>query len=243
MIHKTKAIALHSVKYGDSSLIAYVYSESHGRLSIMVHGAYGKQKSTGKAIFFQPLNIINLVYYHKGIQTLCKLKEVSTEVNFSTIPFDPIKRAIALFVGEVVYRTIREEEANPVLFSFLENSIQLLDVMHNGISNFHLIFLAQLSRHLGFFPGNSWSESTPIFDYKNGLFVHVEPIHPLFFNKEKSKIIGLVLSTPFHDAETLQLNHKTRAQLIDNFLTFYQVHNESISGIKSLPILSQLFEE
>jgi DNA repair protein RecO (recombination protein O) len=243
MIHKTKAIALHTVKFGDSSLIAYVYSESHGRISLMVHGAYGKRKSSGKAIFFQPLNILNLIYYHKENQTLCKLKEVSTEVNFSTIPFDPVKRAIALFVGEIVYRTIREEESNPVMYNFLENSFQLLDVMHSGVSNFHLIFLAQLTRYLGFFPGNSWSDSTPIFDYKNGLFVHAEPSHPLFFNKEKSKLIGLVLSTPFHEAEGLQLNHKVRSQLIESFLSFYQVHNESISGIKSLSVLSQVFEE
>jgi len=209
----------------------------------MVHSAYGKRKSTGKAIFFQPLSIINLVYYHKGFQTLCKLKEVSTEVNFSSIPFDPVKRAIALFIGEIVYRTIREEEPNPVMYSYLENSIQLLDVMHSGISNFHLIFLAQLSRYLGFFPGNTWSDATPIFDYKNGLFIKSEPTHPLFFDKEKSKLIGQVLSTPFNEADTLKLNHKTRAQLINNLLSFYQVHIESVSGIKSLPILSQVFEE
>jgi len=243
MIHKTKAIALHTVKYGDSSLIAYVYSESYGRLSVMVHSAYGKKKSAGKAIFFQPLSIINVVYYRKGIQTLCKLKEVSTEVNFTSIPFDPIKRAIALFIGEVVYRTIREEESNPVMYSYLENAIQLLDVMHGGMSNFHLIFLAQLTRHLGFFPGNAWDESTPYFDYKNGVFVKTETIHPLFFSTEVSKLMGQVLTTPFHEAESLQFNHKTRAQLIGSFLSFYQVHIESISGIKSLPILSQVFED
>lgn len=243
MIHKTKAIALHAVKYGDSSLIAYVYTESHGRLSLMVHGAYGKKKSAGKAVFFQPLSIINIVYYHKGIHSLSKLKEVSAEVNFGSLPFDPAKRAIALFIGEIVYRTIREEEPNPVMFNFLENAIHLLDVMHSGVSNFHLIFLAQLTRHLGFYPGNAWSESTPFFDYKNGLYVPVEPAHPLYFDKEKSKMISLVFSTPFHETESLKLNHKTRAHLIDNILTFYQVHIESISGIKSLSILSQVFEE
>jgi len=209
----------------------------------MVHSAYGKRKSPGKAVFFQPLSIINLVYYHKGYQTLCKLKEVSSEINFSTIPFDPTKRAIALFIGEVVYRTIREEESNPAMYGFLENSIQLLDVMHSGISNFHLIFLAQLARYLGLFPGNSWSEAVPIFDYKNGLFVISEPIHPVFFDKENSKLIGQILSTPFHEAETLKLNHKMRAQLLNNFLSFYQVHIESVSAIKSLSILSQVFED
>jgi len=243
MIQKSRAIALHSVKYGDSSLVAYVYTQDHGRISIMVHGAYGKKKSTGKAVLFQPLNIINLIYYHKGNHTLCKLKEVSTEVTFTSVPFDPVKRAIALFVGEIIYRTIREEESNPVMFSFLEHSIQLLDIMEAGVSNFHLIFLAQLTRQLGFFPSGSWSQTTSYFDYKNGIFVNSEPTHPLFFNKENSRMIGLVLSTTFQDAEKLQLNHKTRSHLIENLLSFYQVHIESVSGIKSLPILSQVFEE
>ncbi len=243
MIHKTKAIALHTVKYGDNSLIAYVYSESHGRLSLMVHSAFGKQKSSGKAVFFQPLNIINLIYYHKENQTLCKLKEVSSAVPFGDIPFDPVKRAIALFVGEVVYRTIREEESNPALYKYLETSIQLLDVMNRGVSNFHIIFLAQLSRYLGFFPGNSWSESATIFDYKNGLFVASEPIHPLYFDKDKSKQIALAFATPFHDAENMKLNHKVRSQIIDNLLTFYQVHIEGAASIKSLSILSQVFDE
>lgn len=243
MIHKTRAIALHTVKYGDNSLIAYVYSESHGRLSLMVHGAFGKQKSAGKAVFFQPLNIINLIYYHKGHQTLCKLKEVSSEIPFNNIPFDPVKRAIALFVGELVYRTIREEESNSTMFNYLETSIQLLDVMHSGVSNFHLIFLAQLTRYLGFYPGNSWSETNPIFDYKNGLFIASEPMHPLYFDKEKSRVIGMVLATPFHDAEYLKLNHKVRAQIIDSLLTFYQVHIEGVAALKSLSVLSQVFED
>ncbi len=243
MLHKTKAIALHTVRYGDNSLIAYVYSELHGRLSIMVHGAFGKQKSSSKAIFFQPLTIVNLVYYYKGHQTLCKLKEVSVAVAFNELPFDPIKRAIALFVGEVVYRTIREEEPNPTMFNFLETSIQLLDVMQSGVANFHLIFLAQLTRYLGFYPGNLWREETPIFDYKNGLFIASEPLHPLYFDKEKSKVIGSAFSTPFHDAENLKLNHKERLQIVEGLLTFCQAHNESISGLKSLSVLSQVFEE
>lgn len=243
MIQKSKAIALHTVKYGDNSLIAYVYSESHGRLSLMVYSAYGKKKSSGKAVFFQPLNLLNLIYYHRGQQTLCKLKEVSTAVTYTTIPFDPVKRAIALFIGEVVYRTIREEESNLGLYNYLENSIQLLDLMQSGASNFHLIFMAQLTRYLGFFPGNQWSEILPIFDYKNGLFVKNEPIHPLYFNVEKSKLIGLVFSTPFHHADSLKLNHNARKQLIDDLLAYYQVHIESASGIKSLPILTQVFGE
>lgn len=243
MILKSRAIALHSVKYGDSSLIAYVYSEAHGRLTLMVHSAYGKQRSSGKAVFFQPLNILNLIYYHKENQTLCKLKEVSTEITFTSIPFDPVKRAIALFIGEVVYRTIREEESNSALFKYLENAIQLLDIMHGGVSNFHLIFLAQLTRYLGFYPGNQWSEQLAIFDYKNGLFVQVEPTHPQYFNPEKSRLIGMVFSTPFHEAENLKLNHRTRFLLIENIMAFYQVHIESISGIQSLQILSQVFEE
>jgi DNA repair protein RecO (recombination protein O) len=242
MIHKSKAITLHTIRYGENSLIAYLYTEAYGRISLLVNGAFGKRKATGKAAFFQPLDINNVVFYHRSVHGLGRLKEVSTAIGFSSIPFDPVKRAIALFVSELVYRTVREEESNPVLYNFLETSIHLLDVMSTGAHNFHIIFLVQLSRHLGFYPGNRWSSATPYFDYRNGLFIEHEPQHPLFFGKSDSEWIGRAMDTPFHEADRLEMNHLLRKQLIENLLAYYQFHIESVAAMKSLPVLAQVFE-
>ena len=61
MLAKSSVIALHSVRFGEKSLVAYVYSEQYGRLTLMVNSAFGKSKAGGKAIFFQPLSILSTV--------------------------------------------------------------------------------------------------------------------------------------------------------------------------------------
>jgi len=243
VIHKTRAISIHTIRYSENSIIVYVYSESHGRLSIMVHSAFGKGKRAGNAVFFQPLNIVDLVFYKKENQSIAKLKEVSQGLVTSTIPFDPIKRAIALFMGEVIYRTVKEEVANSTMFQFLVSSIQILDVLRVGIANFHLVFLMQLTRQLGFFPGNQWSESHPFFDMKNGVFVQSEPLHPLFFSKSNSKMLNSIIQTSFENVDDIKLNHSQRNIIIRDLLSYYQVHLGSVSDIKSLPVLSDVFKD
>ncbi len=243
MIKKAKCIALHTVRFGESSLVAYVYTQEFGRVSIMVNNAYGKGKTGKKAIYFQPLNIIDIVFYPGKSQTLGKLKEVSVSQTNMALHLNPVKSAIALFVGEIIYRTIREEESNPGLFQFLELSIQTLDAIEHGASNFHLIFLSQLTKYLGFYPSGNYSTSTPYFDYKNGSFVRNEPVHPMFFNLEQSQILSLALNTAYTNASEVRLNGRQRNEFLSNILNFFSFHMDAVHSIKSLSILNQVFEE
>lgn len=243
MLAKSSVIALHSVRFGEKSLVAYVYSEQYGRLTLMVNSAFGKSKSGGKAIFFQPLSILSTVFYHSEKKGMHRLKEVTPSVTFHSIPYDPVKRAIALFIGEIIYRVVREEEENPPLYIFLNNTIQVLDLLSKGVSNFHLLFLVQLTRYLGFSPGNSWSTLRQYFDFKNGLFVASEPSHPLFFARENSELLGRLLSISYNDVADIELSHNQRNAFLDALLSFYAVHISGMGGIRSLPVLTQVFED
>lgn len=242
MLHKSKAIVLHTIKYKDNSVIAYCYSETFGRISFMVNGAFGKGKQPGKAVYFQPFAILDLVFYRKTGSDLCRLKEVAVALNQSTLPFNPVKRSIALFLSEVVYRTVKEEEPNPVFYNFLESSIHLLDILQSGEANFHLIFLMQHSRQLGFFPSNSWTNVAKYFDYKNGTFVAQPPQHNFYLEPDVSKLIGEVIDTPFYKVDELSLNHKQRVHIINGILRYYRFHLGSSLEFNSLAVLQQLFE-
>ncbi|MFO8021337.1 MAG: DNA repair protein RecO [Perlabentimonas sp.] len=239
MIEKTKSIALHSVRYGESSLIAYVYTREFGRATFMVNSAYGKGKGAKKAVFFQPLSLINVVFY-KG-KGMGRLKEVSPYYNLITIPTNPAKRTIALFIGEIIYKAVREEESNPFLYDFIELSIKTLDTMEKGVANFHLLFLAHLSKYLGFYPNGSCSDDTPYFDIKNGSFVGSQPDHPLFFTHQHSELLSLTLKTPFSKSESILLNGAQRASFLENMFKFYAYHLDSLHNVNSLAILSQIF--
>ncbi|MCK7537534.1 MAG: DNA repair protein RecO C-terminal domain-containing protein [Marinilabiliales bacterium] len=118
------------------------------------------------------------------------VKEVRNAFVFSAIPYDLRKSSVALFIAEILYKTIREQEANYELFEYLFHTIQMLDLKPDGISNFHLYFLIQLTKYLGFYPANSYSEINPYFDLQNGSFVAIKPMHNLYLNPELSEILS-----------------------------------------------------
>jgi DNA repair protein RecO (recombination protein O) len=242
MLQKSRAIVLQTVKFRDNSLITTCYCKEFGRTTIQVNHAYGSGKSAGLAVYFQPLAILDLIIYKKETSEISHLKEVAIATPLTELHFDPVKVSISMFVSEVIYRTVREVEPNLELYDFLENSIRLLDIMHEGAANFHLVFLIQLTRYLGFYPANGWSEITPFFDYKNGLFCLSPPSHSFYLDATSSRRLGMLLSTPFYKSNEITLNHAQRVQAINDLLSYYNFHLGSPLDFKTLPILIQLFQ-
>ena len=84
-------------------------------------------------------------------QQMHRFKEVQGGFVLQSLPFDVRKSTMALFMAEVLYRLVREyDEPNQALFDFVWNCVGALDSMDEGVANFHLWFLANLSRFLGF---------------------------------------------------------------------------------------------
>ena len=150
MISPTRAIVLNHLRYGDSSLIVNLYTESMGRQAVFVKGAFSK-KSAMRAALFQPLNLVETDLHHRANRQMQRISNIQISYPFQTVPFDPVKNSIALFIAEVLHKTLKEEESNPELFSFLFHAIQALDLNVHGTANFHLVFLIHFSRHLGFY--------------------------------------------------------------------------------------------
>ena len=150
MIFKTRGIVFHRIKYSESSIIAKIYTEQFGLCSFLVQGAR-KKTSAAKANLLQPLSLVELVAYHKETSGLQKMKELKNDHPLISIQNNIVKTTIAIFLSEMLVRSIREETPNKQLFSFLHQSIIFFDKLENPV-NFHLLFLIKLSKFLGFFP-------------------------------------------------------------------------------------------
>ena len=150
MISATRAIVLNHIRYSDSNLIVNLYTESMGRQAVFVRGAFSK-KTAMRIALFQPLHLIEADLHHRVNRQIQRVSNIRMYYPFHSIPFDPIKTCIALFIAEALYKTLKEEEANPELFDFLLHAIQTLDLNERGTANFHLAFLVHYSRHLGFY--------------------------------------------------------------------------------------------
>jgi DNA repair protein RecO (recombination protein O) len=170
IIHKTRAIALHSIKYSDTSIIVHIYTELFGRQTYIVKSAYSKKASI-KANLFSPLNLLEMEVYHKETSELQKIREASNYPAFQSIYTDPVKSAIVVFIAELLFRIIKEEAPNQQLFDFLFSSIHLLDLENKRVVDFHLVFMIQFAKYAGFFPDNNYSTENQFFDLINGKFV------------------------------------------------------------------------
>lgn len=240
MIQKTRGIVLHHIKYSETSVIATIYTEKFGRQSFLIKGVRSK-KATVKANILQPLFLLDLEVYYKSSRDLQSVKEVRNAFVFSTIPYDLRKSSVALFIAEILYKTIREQEANYELFEYLFHTIQMLDLKQDGISNFHLYFLIQLTKYLGFFPANSCSEINSYFDLQNGSFVAIKPMHNLYLKPELSEILSNILPFSENQHAELVINYIQRTNLLEKIIDYYCLHNEGLTNVKSLAVLKEVF--
>ena len=149
-----RGIVLRTVKYGDTSIIVDLFTESHGRMSFMASTSRAK-RSVRSVSFWQPLSMVEFsaeLLPNGG--KLPRPSDVRTYYNYIDLPFSPIKSTLALFLAEFLSATLREEKENTPLYRYIESSLQWLDLADSpaSIANFHLAFLMHLSRFIGIYP-------------------------------------------------------------------------------------------
>ncbi|MEA4937014.1 MAG: DNA repair protein RecO [Paludibacter sp.] len=239
MTTKTQGIVLRTVKYSDKSSIATVYTREFGRTSYMIYGISGK-KSAVKSALFLPLTIIEInATYHPG-KEIQQLKEVKIEFSISTLFGNPVKNAIALFLTELLHKTLKRQEADEAVFDFTKKAIQMMNELEEGIANFHLIFMLKLTRYLGFEPNKENAEAN-YFDLMNGVFQPEKPFHNHFLNKELTRDFARLLHSDFLSMGTIHLSRTRRNDLLEGLIEYYRLHMPDFHGLHSVDVLHEIF--
>ena len=236
MLHSTKGIAFHSIKYSETSVIVKIYTELFGIQSYLIRGI----RNPGSKIkpgLFQSLTLLDLVVYHKEKQSLQSVKEVHLAYPFKNIPFDIRKSSVALFINELVYKAIREEESNPGLFGFLWQTCLDLDEAEDSVSWFHIRFAMQLMHFLGIFPQNNHSSQLPVFNLREGLFQSPVPNHPHYLDQENSVLFSNLLKSSELQGLGSEVAKFSQNKLLETILLYYQLHLPGFRGVQSHHIL------
>lgn len=239
MLEKTRGIFLRSVKYSESSIIAVIYTEAYGRQSFMVNGARSK-KSIVKAVAFQPLYLLDLEIYYKAGREIHRLKDVRIANPFATIPFDIRKSSEVIFLSEILYKCLKEEEPNIGLFDFIYNSLSYLDLSDHGISNFHLWFLFKLTQFLGIYPRGEDALIGNFFDLQKAKFVNHEPLHNQFTDKHVTMLFSRLFEVDHTSLEKLEYTHHDRLLVLEKLLEYYRIHFDNLGDIRSLSVLKEV---
>lgn len=232
MLTKTRAVVLHHVKYGESSILLYCYTEQFGRMNYMVHGVRSKKPKFPSSTY-QPLTVLDIIFYYKPNRSLHLLKEMSCPLHYSSIPFNASKSCIAIFIAEVLYKTLHEEESNPGLFHFLLNSFHILDVHEQGTANFHITFLLHYTKFLGIYPEGLLNKSRITGQADLHVFYDLQP-------NEMDAVIKM-LQSPDFQLTGMQLNNQSRSVILERLIQYYNMHLDGILKLKSLAVLKEVF--
>ncbi len=240
MLAAAEGIVLHYIKYGESSVIATIFTREFGRQSYMLNAARNR-KSKNRASLLQPLFLVDLETYQKKTREIQRIKSLKCKHAYQNIPFEITKSTQAIFLAEVLYKTIHEQESNAELYDFPKNTLLYFDLMEAGAANFHLYFLHRLSEYLGFMPSTEKVGFEGWFDLRKGAVVPFEPSHPMFARKDATEQIIKLSQLKINELHQLKLARNMREYLLGIFIDYYQLHFDNLGEMKSLKVLHEIF--
>ncbi|MDN5288530.1 MAG: recO [Mucilaginibacter sp.] len=239
MLHKTRGIVFKATDYGESSVIVQIFTEKFGLQSYIINGAKKPKAKIGRNML-QPLHLLDLVVYHKNTGSVQRIAELKNSPVLQTVPYDVIKSCVAIFLNEVLYKAIKQQSADENLFDFVFNAIEWLDHQTGSVTNFHLLFLTQLTRYLGFYPDRFLAGNADYFDMKNGTFSKYKPDSVLYLSPPHTQNFSLLLQCSFENMQQLKLSNDERRYLIQKLLEYYALHIEGFGNVRSADVLEEV---
>lgn len=143
MLTTTDAIILSLQPQSDKAHVLHAYTRAGGRINYKVYGL-GRKHAIG---MYAPLSIVQITANHDANKPPT-VKE-TTPLSIFNFQFSPHKRAIALFLGEVLYHVLRHPMQDEPMYDFIVQAVQQLDETDEP-QNFHLQFLVDFAAKLGF---------------------------------------------------------------------------------------------
>jgi DNA repair protein RecO (recombination protein O) len=221
MIVKTRGIVFRFTKFQETSIIVTIFTELFGLQSYIVNGVRSKS-AKNKIALYQPLTLLSLVAYHRDHANIERIREVSCLHPYRSLSSDIRKSTLALFLTELLNKTVKEESHAGEIFGFVYDSLVSLDKLDEGYENFHLIFLVKLARYLGF-----------------GVYTTEEALGGLTVDKQTEVVLESILKAEY--GAMINITNVQRRTVLELLLKFYARHIEHLGEIKSVQVLREVF--
>ncbi len=233
---ETRIIVLHLTKYGDRSQVVQALDAERGRTGFFLRGAGKGRGAQGQ---YHSLSILD-VTATGGKGDLEYLKEAERPYPLTAIRTDPYKSAMALFIGELLYRGVQDGAMDPELFNYLENEIVALNAQEGSVANFHLCFLVDFCRTLGLRPKDNYGPDMPLFQPVTAEFAPEDTIAEVW-EREDSRLLHQILTLSREEAMALPLNRERRGVFAQKMVEYLSYHLSLNLNIRSLKVLHDLF--
>ena len=150
------------------------------------------------------------------------------------------KASIVMFLNEILLKTIREYQSDQAMFEFITFWLNDLNDQEKLNPDFHLIFLIELTKHLGLYPQGEHSNTNRYFDLYESCYCDSEPVHGHFITPPLAELFGKLMMSSPNDQVTK--TKKDRQLLLDYLLDYYRLHLDNFEEVKSREILEVVLQ-
>ena len=240
MLHTTQGIVLHNIKYADKRIISKIYTKDFGLISANIHVG-NTPKSKIKSGVIQPLTQIEFVVSLKENKDIQQISEIKCLFVYTDLQANFNKLCMAQFLNEMLYKCIKEQTSNDDLFHLICHTYQWLDKAENNYSETHIYFLMELTKHLGFYPTNNYSNLLPFFDTVEGKFDSSTKSFPLGFDNWQSSLFSDLFAHSITNQK--KITRPERLALLDCLVHYYKMQLPGLHEIKSYRVLQEMSNE
>ena len=225
MIFSTPAIVLRSIKYGETSLVLTLFTQTHGVLPVMVKGIRGGKNS--KSDLFQPASLLDLQLDIRPQRNFHWLKEYSPAFLYRQLSQSVVHNSVALFCTELLLRLLPEDAPAEDVFDFSFSFFQKIDrLAYNQMIHLPNYFCAQISQMMGY-------DLSAYFSNQNSTELTIT-------EEQAGYLKALALKNPNLPLNELKVSASLRSELLDWQIQFLHNHSQHMSALKSLSIIKQI---
>ena len=211
MLETTQGIVLHYNRYNDDSAIVDIFTLSRGSVSFLVRDRRQQRKKSIHTTLLRPLNVVEVMFDYRATASLQRIQEVHIAHCYTSLPYDPIKETVALFLSE-----------------FLHNVL------------FHVAFLTRMTYYLGFWPNMDKKNKLPFFDLKDSIATDTEPKHNFFLKGQEVAMMPKLLRMNVRNMHRFLLTRQQRNRMLDVLTLYYQLHVPEFRDLRSLAVLREV---
>ncbi|HOG76605.1 MAG TPA: DNA repair protein RecO, partial [Candidatus Marinimicrobia bacterium] len=147
-IIRTRAFVIKTIPFKDTSLIARLFTESHGKVAVLAKGAR-TLKSPFRG-YLEPLSLLEVQFYYKPTRDIQTLSQAETIRSFLSNNTEIEPTIIATAILECIEKFIREHHEDAPIFKLVLDTLNYIEAQSDNSQLAFVYFILNLTTLMGY---------------------------------------------------------------------------------------------